>query len=193
MKLTTERKALAVVLAVAVSAFLVDRFVIGSSPPTPNHASGADPQAAAEPAPDAPAAPAEQAQPTESPPRAMLADRLEQLAGATGVSGSAVGDAFAAPAGWAAPAAPAAPAAARPSVNSPQERARLFAESHRLAAIVLGGKEPQAIIDGQCLAVGQTLEGFRLTAVGRDSATLEREGAAVTLPLSRQQLKGRQE
>ena len=53
-------------------------------------------------------------------------------------------------------------------------RAFTFGQRHRLTAVMVSGaRGGSAIIDGQLIKVGQSLEGFKLIEVSTRSATFE--------------------
>jgi len=68
-------------------------------------------------------------------------------------------------------------------LSSTRAMADAFAAGHKLTATVVGPQGGLAIIDGQCLAAGKELDGFRLVSVKRDSAEFICEGVHVTLRL----------
>ncbi len=56
---------------------------------------------------------------------------------------------------------------------------------HRLVAVMVDGQGGMAIIDGRCLRVGQTMDGFTLVRLGKNSAVLQANGRKVELTLDR--------
>ena len=63
------------------------------------------------------------------------------------------------------------------------EHASRFRQSHQLKAIVQSGGRSQAWVDASLIDLGQTLDGFTLTAVRPMAATFTRDGATVDLSL----------
>jgi hypothetical protein len=53
-----------------------------------------------------------------------------------------------------------------------QTTASEFQRDHRLSALMLSGHGGQAIINGQLVRVGHTIDGFKLVAIGPNRATL---------------------
>jgi hypothetical protein len=60
-----------------------------------------------------------------------------------------------------------------------------FVQRHTLSAVMddRDGTKGYAIIDGQCVRIGKSIDGFRLVSVDRSSATLESGSARVKLGL----------
>jgi len=174
MVLTKRNKILAVLIGAAVAAFVVDRFVLGYASAGPEQACAA----AIPSAETAGGAPDEAG--LRAPPQSpiTLADRLAGVAGARGLDGMKVPDAFCPPRSWF------GPDPVRPSAAAKGDSGRDFLGSHRLTATIVGaGGGGMAIIDGQCVVVGKTVDGFRLVSVTRRQAVLEADGAQVTLRL----------
>jgi len=172
MVLTRKNKILALLVGGAAAVFVVDRFVLGYASIGPEQAcaTAISPVGATGGAP-------EMLPPPQSP--ITLADRLAGLAGARGLDGMKVTDAFCPPRSWLGP-EPVRPAA-RPADDGKE---RDFLESHRLTAtVVRAGGGGMAIIDGQCVVVGKTVDGFRLVSVTRRQAVLEAGGKKVSLRL----------
>jgi len=106
-----------------------------------------------------------------------LADRLNDLAGSEGLDGTSVADAFCPAPSWVGQ-----PVAPSPTPRATQIRVRRFRE-HKLTATAVGSDGGMAIIDGKCITVGRQMDGMRLIAVDRGSATFASEGIEVTLRL----------
>lgn len=124
---------------------------------------------------------------TNIPPApTTLADRLHKLAGADGLDAAPVADAFRPSQAWIARGQPQEPTVAGNQPDLAALRARQFAERHKLTATALGPDGAMAIIDGQCLVVGRQMDGLKLVAVDRNSATLEADGIEVKLPLAKE-------
>ena len=89
-------------------------------------------------------------------------------------------DAFCPPDSWLPkPSQPPAPEGA-----AGPDAAEGFTRKHTLQAVMVSAKGPQAVINGTCLAIGQSMDGFRLLSAGEQSATLvSPAGLRVTLEL----------
>ena len=125
--------------------------------------------------------------PPETPSREgrKIADRLKAVAERDPDLAKGSRDAFRAPNSWL-PATTLAPgvAAAPLAEDSDQTRADAFPKRHPLQAVLDSGKVRQAVIDGQCLLVGQKLDGFQLLSIGELSVVLASPGGIrVTLCL----------
>jgi hypothetical protein len=62
-----------------------------------------------------------------------------------------------------------------------------FAQRHQLMAVARHGRDSEqnaVYVDDRLLTVGQELDGFKLIAIDRQSATFEREGQRTTLKLA---------
>ncbi len=164
MDLSPRQKVFVSILALGAGALLVDRAFL---PGPKQAAAGTEPEAAG----DAPASHAAPGESLPSPSRGGLAERLDDLAVARGPDPFAMRDAFALPQSWLAQNQPLGPAAER------------FREAHRLTGVMLSEAGGYAVIDGRCLLVGQTLEGFTLVAVSERSAVLESGSDRVELEL----------
>jgi len=179
MVLSKRQKILVVSLAVSLLALVYDRLQLGSNPIRPSPAAGSV-------IPDAPVAEPGAALPTAAgansskTPKSTLTDRLEDLAKARRLDGMDVRDAFRPPEGWMPRIAvqhPTPPA-------SEADKARRFAEEHPLKAILVGPGGSRAIVDDQCLRIGQELGGFELVSINNRSVVLVSNGVRVTLRLA---------
>ena len=106
--------------------------------------------------------------------RATLAQRLQVAAGDTPLTQSA----FLVPSAWSDQVVPAiskVPAAPSEDVIRP------FIATHRLEGTLVLGQMDTAIINGQVVTIGQSIDGFRLVQVNTQEAILERGPARVTL------------
>lgn len=168
MKLTKERKIYAGLFLVAVCAFIGNEVFSG-----PSEASAAD----AAPVASAPVRTAAPAAPTVSQHSAMtdqLAQRLRTLDHDEALSASAVSDPFKLSKSWEG-------ASDGPTDN----RVWAFNQRHHLTAVMVSGaRGGSAIIDGELVRVGQSLEGFKLIEVSTRSATFECNKQIARLALS---------
>ena len=73
-----------------------------------------------------------------------------------------------------APSMPAAPPAPPP------------APKLQVNGLVWGGLKPKAIIDGEIYALGDMVQGWRITEIGRQGVTLDHDGFPVVYPLTAQ-------
>lgn len=73
------------------------------------------------------------------------------------------------------------PGLAAPVASDPLSR---FVQRHRLIAVAVDSEQNTAYVDDRLLNVGQELDGFKLIAIDRQSATFEREGQRTTLKLA---------
>jgi hypothetical protein len=175
MKLGKKQTAYGVVLGLAAAGFVVDRLFF-----TPATAEAAVPKTTlAAPAVEVPsAAPAQAAAP--SIPAGWLAERLRA---ATSDSNNQLRDVFAVPASWR-PAPKAAPAEIAPKAKLFGEQ---FCSEHHLEAVVIDGKKGRAVVDGQLVSVGNSIDGFQLVTLTPQSAQFVRGQERVSLALTNAQ------
>lgn len=112
-----------------------------------------------------------------------LAARLTSLAAGDRAGGD-VRDAFAASPAWVRVEEPTTP------TPVPVDFAGEFRRSHKLKAIFQSDGTDRALIDGELLSVGQSLDGFKLIAVGRLRATFARGEVRAELALQDAALAG---
>jgi hypothetical protein len=174
MALSTRQKTLVVVLGLGLGSLTVDRLLLSDSQTAPSKVEAAANVQALTDSPPAPAArPAAEGNSTLLDD--SLAARLESLASLHQVDRAAANDAFCASREWLAELKPENP------ISSDEVLVQEFAQKHRLQAVVMVLEGGSAIIDGQPITVGQTFDGFHLSAVGDRSATFVCNKAAVTL------------
>ena len=172
MKLGKKQTAYGVVLGLAAAGFVVDRlfFTPATAEAAAPHVTPASPAPAASPSPSPATAP-------QSIPAGWFAERLR---GAAPDSDNQLRDVFAVPASWRpAPKAVAAEAAPKPKLFGEQ-----FRSDHHLEAVVIEGRKSRAVVDGQLVSVGSTIDGFQLVALGRQSARFVRGEEQVSLSLN---------
>lgn len=170
MNWTKERKLYVGVLAAGLAALVTDRLTGGgqsADPPPDEPASALVVKSTPQTAPAAAAAPA--------PPAAArkLSERLTA---------------------WAAnaprkPRDPFVPAAAWSGVADvdaipPSAGPERFRQNHRLTAVLMSGRQSQAIIDGTPIRLGEVFKGFRLVSVDESKAVLNSPAGSVTLSLA---------
>lgn len=164
--MTSERKILVSLGAVAVLGLVVDRVALGPAEADAALAPILEERPVA-------AAAAEAAVPAIAPAaEAPVARRLDELALAHDIHSPSRFDAFTCPPDWHATQGQAAIASADN-----------FMPAHRLTAVVRGERNA-AVVNGQLIHVGEQIDGRRLIAVDRDSATFEGGGGRIRLVLS---------
>jgi hypothetical protein len=180
MVLSKRQKILAVALGLAAAVFLADRILLEWDDLGPSKA-GAWPLGNLDVEPLVPKGllPAASACEVARENEVTLADRLEQAVEDGELDPMAVKDAFRPTESWSG-----LDLTERFPLGSAEAIAEAFAGSHRLSATAVSADGGMAIIDGQCLAVGRELDGFRLISVTRNSAVLGRGTVKVTLTLS---------
>ena len=192
MQWTKQQKIVGAVLALAVAAFVVDRWVIGheddgpqatASANAPRHASGPTRRPVARPA--RPAAAVAAAAPEASLGNvAALAERLKCAAAKQKLAlDRPVHDAFRPPQAW---------VGGTPVVTEDQMvvAAREFQARKLTAVIMRPSGRGLAIVNEKTLAIGQSLDGFTLVAVREHSAVFRRGTQRVELRLDEAQQGG---
>jgi len=170
--LSRPNKILAGVLVVTLAVLLADRLLVGLGVTAPVQASAA----AKDSVEDVEATVVH----SLSPPPAdknVLTGKLEMLASRQQVTLADMPDAFKLPERWLAEQAGAAPE------SQGQIAAEEFAQAHQLKAVMVAGNGNAAVIGGQCVFVGQVLDGFRLISVNEDSVVFRRGQDSVVLKL----------
>lgn len=207
---TKSQKISVAVLGLAAVAFGVDRWVLPapeaaaedaaslvvSRAPAPVAAGAATP-AAPGAAPAALPGAAAASEPIRIAQTVTLASRLAAIAQSRGFALDGSGDAFRPSDEWIEAAerlkngdakapetagAPAPAAPAKPAVRK-VDHAAAFRKRHTLAAVMKKQDGGMAIVDGKLYAVGQSVDGFKLTQVGLADATFTGKGTKVTLRL----------
>ena len=176
---STQRKALAAVLGLGVTALLTDRLFL-----SPADAGAAPPAAAAEPAPAVAAKPATLPAPPPAETGAVRGNLLAALGAASWDQRQIQSSLRPTPA-WALFADP-EPAKAAPAVSADGK----FRERYRLKAVIREGGTAAALIgdlkgkQGTVLRLGSILDGFRLVRVDQGVAYFEGAGQAVQLEIA---------
>ena len=182
MRLTRERKIILSVLAVAVAALLFDQLFSGSSTPSPAAAQAA--AAPAKPTEDAAqaAVPAISTTDADSLGRPSVAQQLASISDKPELAVDQITDAFRPSAGW---------ESSDSSANTPVAKAlpgragEVFADEHSLSGVIKTDSGGYAIINGQVVGLGNTLDGFRLVAMADNWVRMESKGIRVVLRLDR--------
>jgi len=185
MVFTRQRKVLAVVLGIAVAAFLADR-MMGWIPVGPQQAEASAPLGISLDEEFGRQMREVAAMANLPPAPRTLADRLHDLASSEGLDGMSSPDAFCPAPSWVGQPKETAPA---PEVVQAPDAAQIRAlqfRQHKLTATAVGSDGGMAIIDGQCITVGRDMDGLRLVSVDSGSATFEGDGIEVTLRLPKE-------
>jgi hypothetical protein len=180
MKFTTKHKVYAIIGGLALSALGYDRITGG---PSASETAAANdlllsPTAvtAARPV-QRPAGPVATAAPSAGASDAVLVERLDALAKSRRFDFAQTRDAFTPAASWIAPQA----SASNGGGKRPEEAALAFVAKHRLISTVVNGKNPNAMVDGRLLRIGEELDGFRLVSITKQSACFELAGTRAEL------------
>jgi hypothetical protein len=193
MNLTRKHKVYAGVLAAGLAALGADRLVFNSDLTGPEHATASlliQPQVpggsgSAGASRGALAAAAALSEPTRSA-KASLADRLEgvgRLSDPGGDPGSGrIADAFQPSEAWLSAMSP------RKAQEAAQEEkgqaaAQGFIAHHHLTAIMKTQQGGYALVDGQYVAAGQEVDGFKAVSVTQASVVFEGQGVRFSLAL----------
>ena len=179
MKFSGKRKACIAVALLALAAFLVDRLLLGygDGQTSPSRSKAAEVAAPLERPTAAPAQAQAKAAVSSRQHGPSLADRLE-AAGQKTADLSAVRDAFRPAPEWVAELRPEAQQVRTVSA------AESFLHQHRLTAVMTDGNGGQAVVDGKCLRIGQEIDGFVLSSVGRRTAVFTSGEVSVELKLA---------
>jgi len=184
MKLSKRQKVCIAVLGVALFGLVIDRTLLqGGGATGPDQAAaagtGAEPTVSLPPAATVTRDTAPPASSAESP----VAKRLADLAATRRLDPTQAKDAFRLRTTWNLKVIP-------EDAPDPRDvRAKQFAKEHTLEAVMLSGRLGSAAVNGQWIAVGKQLDGFRLIAVTPGSrnvpgsATFEFEERRVVLRL----------
>jgi len=179
MRLSKKRKVYVCVLAVAVLVLLVDRAFLGPAGLAPQEASAGPAGASKPPTGVGEGGSTGAARTADAGPEQSVVARLRALA-QTQPETTDVRDAFRPSSSWLAEMRRADRAEGSGADAAPR---RSF--DHRLVAVMVDGQGGMAIIDGRCLRVGQTMDGFTLVRLGKNSAVLQANGRKVELTLDR--------
>ena len=178
MNLSRSQKILIAVLGVGLGALAVDRLLLGGAATGPAQASAMPIPGA--PAPDGTAHAGAGDSSAAAPATLSVAEQLRAVAAAEHLNGAVVPDAFEPSEQW----VPApAPADNRSAARQAESAADNFARSHPLSAVLTTPTGGWAMIAGQTVRVGQSVDGFTLVSVTEGAAVLERDGVRVELKL----------
>ena len=157
MKLTKERKIYAGLFVVAACVFVGDQIFSG-----PKEAAASTDQAVVATARPPHAAPPASTASTHSRITNQLAQRLRTLDHDQALSATALSDPFKLSKAW-----------DNGSDALADGRAWSFNQKHHLTAVMVSGGRGTAIIDGQLVRLGQSIDGFKLVEVSTKSAVFE--------------------
>lgn len=166
MILTNKQKMSAVVLVVAVAALFVDRVIIGSNASTPSRATAQTPADNSRPSQVGGGEARADLQRHSITLKPSGGNRLAAVASQQGVDPKNVHDAFAPHHAWAQPRRVGSSQAAGDPVQQ-------FQKTYQLIALIKEDNVGFAIVNDRTLRIGQTIDGFRLVAVGKQSAIFE--------------------
>lgn len=182
MKVTLQQKILGGVLVIGAIALSADRlFFLKNTSTEASQSSGA-------PASEYAIAPATRTQPAVGQPVALraatanavavvsIAQRLREAMNSNPTTEPK--DAFAIGAGW--------PTATEAAAETPAgaSAAEIFKQTHRLTGVLSSNGRSLAMVDGKLVAVGQSVDGYRLAAISHRSATFEASNSQVTLSMT---------
>jgi hypothetical protein len=184
MEITKKQKIMFAVLGLAVTVFVADRVMPGGSPTGPQavHAAVAD-ELSDGVLPDV-FEPQSDRETQSAEVRTALAKRLDLVASSHRLDESAVKDAFLPSPQWVGPRGGKVVVEVEPEVNSAELKAREFVRLHQLKGAIVASGRSIAIIDGNCVSVGQQVDGFELKSVTSSTAVLVGQGVSVVLNLN---------
>lgn len=161
MKLTNQRKGVAIVLGLGVLALGLDRFVLRADQAGPETAEASPADLTTPPVSEAVPPAASIPLPPAGP---SLSDRLEKHRAA----GTDAADAFALPSEWIAPVAKEKPVTAAPEIKDPLQQ---LTSQMKLTAILPGrnGAQSTVVVNGKTLRAGTS----ELVQIGNDKYSLE--------------------
>ena len=184
MKIQKKHKVMFVVLGIAAIVFLADRVMPGGSPAGPSQAQAAAvDELSDEMAPEA-FPPADDRETQAADVRTALARRFDSVVRSHHLKPSAVKDAFFPSPEWVGPRGGKVVVEVEPEVDSAEVKAQAFARMHQLKGAIVASNRSIAIIDGNCVSIGQKVDGFELKSVTANTAVLACEGAEVVLKLN---------
>ena len=169
MGLTKRQKTLCTVFVIGLIALVVDRVFL--RPQGGPRAASADSTKTA----DASTRPSDNNADKKEPPRASVAERLNQFWPYTETVVEETRDPFALPVSW-------LDNRATGPAKTP-DAAALFAAQHRLTAVVLDARESYVLVNDHFLVPGQSLDGFTLVSADKRSVVFEQGSLRAVLEL----------
>ena len=184
MKISRKHMVMFVALGIAIVVFLANRVMPGGSPTGPDTVQAA-PAAELDDTilPELPL-PVDDRETQAAEVRTALAKRLDSVARSHRLGQSAVKDAFFPSAQWVGPREGKVVVDDEPKVDSAEVKAQEFARMHQLKGAIVAAGRSIAIIDGNCVSVGQKVDGFELKSVTASTAVFVCEGVEVVLNLN---------
>ena len=180
MKISKRQKVYVAILALVLTALLVDRVFLAPETTGPDEANALPAPLAGEAPPRfvAPLPRAEKRSAQES-----LADRLKAISGSKKLDPKEIKDAFRTPQAWLDEYSPKVQkdSPPTPTITPTAE----FMQKHQIKAVMVHGKISSVIIDNRYLFVGQKIDGFTLVSVNEHSATFESDNHRVVLMLKK--------
>jgi len=174
-----------VALGIAVAVFVADKVFSGGSPVGPEIADAAPTNESIETTGPAVGAVASDRETQAAEVRTSLAARLDKIHDKHRLDRVVVRDAFFPSAKWIAPVKSKAEVVeVKPEVDSVTLKARRFAQVHQLKGAIVAAGRSIAIIDGNCVSVGQRVDGFELKSVTASTAVLSCQGVEVVLNIN---------
>jgi len=184
MAIEKKHKVMFVAFGIAVLVFVADRVMTGGSPTGPSQAQADIADKLSDGiAPEVSPPPADDRETQAAEVRTALARRLNSVARSHRLDPSSVKDAFCPSPQWVGPREGEVSVAAEPEVkvDSNEVKAREFARTHQLKGAIIASDRSLAIIDGNCVSIGQKIDGFELKSITADTAVLVCEGVEVVL------------
>ncbi|MDP6047705.1 MAG: hypothetical protein QGH94_15280 [Phycisphaerae bacterium] len=171
-------------LGIAVAVFIGDKIMPSGSPVGPVTAEAALTNEADELADPQLESPVDDHETRAAAVRSNLAGRLGEVSRRHGLAQVVVKDAFFPSPEWIAPVKDKDVVEVKPEVDTATLKAREFVRVHKLKGAIVAAGRSIAIIDGNCVSVGQKVDGFELKSVTENIAILVCEGIEVKLDLS---------
>jgi len=184
MEISKKHIVMFVVLGIAVAVFIADRVMPSGSPAGPSKAQAADAEVLSDEMSPEASSPADDRETQAAEVRTALARRLDSVARSHRLRPSAVKDAFFPSPQWVGPRGGKVAVDEEPKVDSAEVKAQEFARMHQLKGAIVASDRSIAIIDGNCVSIGQKVDGFELKSVTADTAVLTCQGAEVVLRLN---------
>ena len=186
MEISKKHIVLFVAVGIAAVVFLVDRVMPGGSPTGPSEAQAVTvDELSDEIAPEV-FSPVDDRETRAAEVRTALARRFDSVARSHRLEPSAVKNAFFPSLEWVGPQGDkiVVDEEPEPEVDSAEVKAQEFARMHQLKGAIVAPGRSIAIIDGNCVSIGQKVAGFELKSVTAGTAVLVCEGAEVVLKLN---------
>ncbi|MDP6543718.1 MAG: hypothetical protein QGH60_06965 [Phycisphaerae bacterium] len=175
-----------VALGISVAVFAADKIVPSGSPVGPVTAEAAPTDEVIENVGPAATSLMSNRETQAASVRTTLAERLDKVAVSHSLQQVVVKDAFYPSRDWIGPDKTEDKAVVEqaPKIDSAILKAREFARVHHLRGAIVAAGRSIAIIDGNCVSVGQKVDGFELKSVTANTAVLVCQDVEVVLNLS---------